>query len=63
MPLTSRQYQVLKHLAYSLTNRQIGYSMNIGVETVKEHVEIVLRKLGLPHRVAAGIWVVKRGLV
>ena len=63
VPLTRREYQVLKHLAYGLSNREVGYSMNISVETVKEHVQNVLRQLDMPNRTAAAVWAVERGLV
>ncbi len=60
VPLTRREYQVLKHLSFGLSNREIGYSMKISVETVKEHVQNVLRKLNMPDRTAAAVWLVKR---
>ena len=62
VPLTRREYQALKHLAYGLSNNELGYSMNISVETVKEHVQNVMRKLDVPNRTAAAVWAVKRGL-
>jgi len=62
VPLTRREYQVLKHLAYGLSNREIGRSLNISVETVKEHVQNMLRKLDMPDRTAVAVWIVKRGL-
>jgi DNA-binding NarL/FixJ family response regulator len=63
VPLTRREYQVLKHLSFGLSNREIGYSMTISVETVKEHVQNVLRKLDMPDRTAAAVWLVKRDTV
>ena len=63
VPLTRREYQVLIHLAYGLSNREIGYSLNISIETVKEHVQNILRKFNVPDRTAAAVWAVKRGLV
>ena len=63
VPLTKREYQVLRHLAYGLSNREIGYSMGISVETVKEHVQNVMRKFDMACRTAAAVWAVKRGLV
>ena len=62
VPLTRREYQVLKHLAYGLSNREIGRSLNISVETVKEHVQNMLRKLDMPDRTAVAVWLVRRGL-
>ncbi len=63
VPLTRREYQVLRHLAYGLSNREIARSLNISIETVKEHVQNMLRKLDMSGRTAAAIWIVKRGLV
>jgi DNA-binding NarL/FixJ family response regulator len=63
VPLTRREYQVLIHLAYGLSNREIGFSMNISIETVKEHVQNILRKFDMPDRTAVAVWAVKRGLV
>ncbi len=62
VPLTRREYQVLRHLAYGLSNREIARSLNISIETVKEHVQKVLRKLDMSCRTAAAIWLVKRWL-
>ena len=63
VPLTRREYQVLRHLAYGLSNREIGFSLKISVETVKEHIQNILRKFDMPDRTAAAVWAVKRGLV
>ena len=62
VPLTRREYQVLLHLGYGLSNREIGFSLQISIETVKEHVQNIMRKLDVPDRTAAAFWAVKRGL-
>jgi DNA-binding NarL/FixJ family response regulator len=62
VPLTRREYQVLLHLVYGLSNREIGTSMSISIETVKEHVQNIMRKLGTQDRTAAAYWAAKRGL-
>ena len=46
-----------------LSNREIGKSLSISVETVKEHVQNILRKLQVNDRTQAAVWAVKRGLV
>jgi DNA-binding NarL/FixJ family response regulator len=38
-------------------------SLEISIETVKEHVQNVLRKLDAADRTEAAVWAVKRGLV
>jgi len=62
VPLTKREYQVLRHLAYGLSNREIGRSLSISIETVKEHVQNILRKLDAADRTEAAVWAVKRDL-
>ncbi len=49
-PLTAREGQVLRHVAYGLSNREIARSLKISVETVKEHVQNILRKTGASDR-------------
>jgi DNA-binding NarL/FixJ family response regulator len=39
VPLTNRETQVLRHVALGLSNKEIGRSLEISVETVKEHVQ------------------------
>jgi DNA-binding NarL/FixJ family response regulator len=63
VPLTKREYQVLRHMAYGLSNREIGRLLKISIETVKEHVQNILRKLDAADRTEAAVWAVKRGLV
>lgn len=62
-PLTNREIQVLRHVALGLSNREIGRSLGISIETVKEHVQNVLRKIDVGDRTQAAVWAVKRKLV
>ena len=63
IPLTNREVQVLRHVALGLSNREIGRSLDISIETVKEHVQNILRKIDVADRTQAAVWAVKRGLV
>lgn len=63
VPLTNRELQVLRHIALGLSNKEIGNSLDISVETVKEHVQNILRKLDTADRTAAAVWAVKTGLI
>jgi len=63
VPLTNRELQVLRHVALGLSNREIGRSLDISVETVKEHVQNILRKIDVTDRTQAAVWAVRRGLV
>jgi DNA-binding NarL/FixJ family response regulator len=62
-PLTRREGEVLEQLARGLTNKEIAKALGISYETVKEHVQHVLRKLGVSDRTQAAVWAVKLGLV
>jgi len=62
-PLTNREMQVLRHVALGLSNKEIGTSLTISVETVKEHVQNILRKIDATDRTQAAVWAVKQGLV
>jgi DNA-binding NarL/FixJ family response regulator len=61
--LTSRELQVLRHVGYGLSNDEIARSMGISIETIKEHVQNILRKMGVQDRTQAAVWAVKQGLV
>jgi len=63
MPLTNRESQVLRHVALGLSNKEIGQSLGISVETVKEHVQNILRKISVNDRTQAAVWAVRKGLV
>jgi DNA-binding NarL/FixJ family response regulator len=63
LPLTAREAQVLRHIALGLSNREIGLSLGISVETVKEHVQNILRKIDSTDRTQAAVWAVRNQLV
>jgi DNA-binding NarL/FixJ family response regulator len=62
IPLTQRETQVLRHVALGLANKEIAQSLTISVETVKEHVQHILRKIAVSDRTQAAVWAVRRGL-
>lgn len=62
VPLTARELEVLKQLAFGLTNKEIAQALSISNETVKEHVQHILRKLSVADRTQAAVWAVRRGL-
>jgi DNA-binding NarL/FixJ family response regulator len=63
VPLTQREADVLRQMAYGLTNKAIAETLHISYETVKEHVQHILRKIGLEDRTQAAVWAVRKGLV
>lgn len=60
-PLTGREMQVLRHVSMGLSNREVGKALEISVETVKEHVQNILRKLNVNDRTQAAVWAVRGG--
>ncbi|MEM8947222.1 MAG: response regulator transcription factor [Planctomycetota bacterium] len=63
VPLTKRESEVLKQLALGLSNKEIALALSISYETVKEHVQHILRKVGVSDRTQAAVWAVRKGLV
>ena len=61
--LTNRESQVLRHIALGLSNREIANSLQISIETVKEHVQNILRKIRVSDRTQAAVWAVRRNIV
>jgi DNA-binding NarL/FixJ family response regulator len=61
--LTPREQQALRHIGHGLSNEEIASSLEISVETVKEHVQNILRKLSVRDRTQAAVWAVQTGVV
>lgn len=61
-PLTRREGEVLRQLALGLSNKEIAQALEISYETVKEHVQHILRKLGVADRTQAAVWAVRKGI-
>jgi DNA-binding NarL/FixJ family response regulator len=62
VPLTQREAEVLRHLANGLTNEELAEVLQMGYETVKEHLKNVFRKIGINDRTQAAVWAVRKGL-
>ncbi len=62
VPLTPRETQTLRLVAMGLSNKEIADAMSISVETVKEHVQNMLRKIALNDRTQAAVWAIRNGL-
>jgi PAS domain S-box-containing protein len=51
--LTARQAEVLRHLAAGCSTAQMAQLMGISVETVRNHIRLLLRALGVHSRLEA----------
>jgi DNA-binding NarL/FixJ family response regulator len=60
--LSARELDVLRLIARGMENADIAEALAISPRTAKNHVSNILAKLGLPSRVQAAIYAVRRGL-
>jgi DNA-binding NarL/FixJ family response regulator len=60
--LSARELDVLRLVARGMENAEIAETLAISPRTAKNHVSNILAKLGLPSRVQAAIYAVRRGL-
>jgi two-component system, NarL family, response regulator LiaR len=60
--LSSRELEVLRLIARGMENAEIAAELGISPRTAKNHVSNILAKLGLPSRIQAAIYAVRRGL-
>lgn len=61
--LSDRQREIIEMVAEGLTNTQIANKLAIGPESVKTHVQNVMRKLGAHDRTQAAVIALRRGLI
>jgi DNA-binding NarL/FixJ family response regulator len=61
--LTSREIEVLKHIAGGNRNRDIADKLFITEETVKVHIKHIMEKLGASDRTQAVAIAVRRGII
>jgi DNA-binding NarL/FixJ family response regulator len=60
--LTRRQQEVARLVAAGLSNAEIGQRLVVTSGTVANHMEDILRRLGLKSRSQVAVWAVERGL-
>ena len=63
VPLTEREFEVLKHLVAGKSNTEIAKELIVSVHTAKAHVCSILQKMSVNDRVQAAVKAVKEGLV
>jgi DNA-binding NarL/FixJ family response regulator len=61
--LTTREKEVLRHIARGYTYREIAGRLHISIKTVETHVSAVLRKLQLSNRHELTAWAAGRDLL
>lgn len=61
--LSPRERQVLQLIVTGRSNKEIGADLGVAENTVKNHVKVVLEKLGVQDRVQATTRAIQRGIV
>lgn len=61
--LTTRELEVLRHVAEGLPNAQVAKRLWISEPTVKYHLSRIYEKLGVSNRTGAARWAERRGLL
>lgn len=60
--LTPRELEVLLLIVQGQSNKEIGSTLNLSENTVKNHVKMILEKLGVADRTQAATCALQRGL-
>jgi DNA-binding NarL/FixJ family response regulator len=53
--LSPQEYNVLQLIARGETNKEIALTLNVGIQTVKNHTRNIYQKLGVGNRTEAAI--------
>jgi DNA-binding NarL/FixJ family response regulator len=61
--LTSREMEVLEHLAQGMRNKEIAVALSISEETARAHIKGIFHKLNVHDRTAALAEALRRGIV
>jgi two-component system, NarL family, response regulator len=61
--LTSREMEVLEHLAQGMRNKEIAGALSISEETTRAHIKAIFHKLNVHDRTAALAEALRRGIV
>jgi len=60
--LTPREQEILRYLAYGLTNKKIAQALFISEKTVKSHLNSIFKKLNVTRRLQAILYAIRQGL-
>ena len=61
--LTPSEQSVLRMIVGGMSNKEIGFALDISENTVKTHIKNIFEKIGVSDRTSAATLAIKRGLV
>lgn len=62
-PLSTREIEILEHIARGSSNKEIAKTLNISDQTVKNHITSILKKLGVNDRTAAVVYALRKNWI
>ena len=62
-PLTARELLILRYVAMGNTNKEIGKTLNLDEQTIKNEVTVILAKLSANNRAHAVALAMQQGLI
>lgn len=63
IPLSPREMEILDHVTYGFSNKEIAHHLKISHQTVKNHMTAILKKLGVDDRTQAAVHALSNGWV
>jgi len=63
VPLSARETEILELIARGNSNKQIGRTLSISDQTVKNHITSILRKLAVNDRTQAVVFALRQGWI
>ena len=57
--LTPRVKEILKGIASGLTDEQISEALDVNINTIRMHVNLICSMIGAENRMQAALWAVK----
>lgn len=60
---TPRQLEILREIAYGKQNKTIAHERNLSVQTIRNHLTDLYRRLGASGRAHAVTLAIQRGLI
>ncbi|MBQ4440025.1 MAG: response regulator transcription factor [Kiritimatiellae bacterium] len=61
--LSMREREVLRLFSQGKTREEVAQALDLGTETVKTHVRIIMKKLGVPNTLSAVTSAIKMGII